>query len=271
MAKRKNKKRLPRSSARDRLPRRSPRGVGPRDRPRVSTSRLWRSLPTRGAARVTRARVRLLNGRARRRCWRARCVPLCCVLCHAGASYLFAVTPPWRASALPVARPRVASANAAIPRLRADLDAIATGGRARTATEARRAMRVAPWRAGKISLPRGARFEVACWSVDGLEFETGDWRRRRAPRPARFSDAKSDRAAGRARQKTILRALDTATRFARVRVHRSPWRRASRHSRKVRLESRRSPLSANGRLPPRPRLPRLVRPPSPSRHPRDTA
>ena len=129
----------------------------------------------------------------------------------------------------------------------------------------------APWRAGKISLPRGARFEVACWSVDGLEFETGDWRRRRAPRPARFSDAKSDRAAGRARQKTILRALDTATRFARARVHRSPWRRASRHSRKVRLESRRSPLSANGRLPPRPRLPRLVRPPSPSRHPRDTA
>jgi len=67
---------------------------------------------------------------------------LSCVLCHAGASYLFAVTPPWRASALPAARPRVASANAAIPRLRADLDAIATGGRARTATEARRAMRV---------------------------------------------------------------------------------------------------------------------------------
>ena len=92
------------------------------------------------------------NGRARRRCWRARCVPLCCVLCHAGASYLFAVTPPWRASALPAATPRVASANAAIPRLRTDLDAIATVGRARTATEARRAMRAAPSRgAAKIS------------------------------------------------------------------------------------------------------------------------
>lgn len=64
-----------------------------------------------------------------------------CVLCHAGASYLLAVTPLWRASALPAATPRVASANDAIPRLKADLDAIATGERARTATEARRAMR----------------------------------------------------------------------------------------------------------------------------------
>lgn len=226
---------------------------------------------TRGAARVTRARVRLLNGRARRRCWRARCVPLCCVLCHAGASYLFAVTPPWRASALPAARPRVASANAAIPRLRADLDAIATGGRARTATEARRAMRVPLGVQEKYLCreARGLKSLVGLWTVWNSRLETGDGVERALP--ARFSDAKSDRAAGRARQKTILRALDTATRFARARVHRSPWRRASRHSRKVRRESRRSPLSANGRLPPRPRLPRLVRAPSPSRLPRDTA
>lgn len=274
MAKRKNKKRLPRSSARDRLPRRSPRGVGPRDRPRVSTSRLWRSLPTRGAARVTRARVRLLNGRARRRFGRARCASA--QLCPLSQINGRRVVPVRGDSAL--ARERVASGEAA-RRLGERRDP-ASQGRPRRHRDGREGSNRdrsaagnegAPWRAGKISLPRGARFEVACWSVDGLEFETGDWRRRRAPRPARFSDAKSDRAAGRARQKTILRALDTATRFARVRVHRSPWRRASRHSRKVRRESRRSPLSANGRLPPRPRLPRLVRAPSPSRHPRDTA
>ena len=123
------------------------------------------------------------NGRARRRCWRARCVPLCCVLCHAGASYLFAVTPPWRASALPVARPRVASANAAIPRLRADLDAIATGGRARTATEARRAMRVPLGVQEKyLCKARGLKSLVGLWTVWNSRLESGDGVERRARR-----------------------------------------------------------------------------------------
>ena len=102
----------------------------------------------------------------------------------AGASYLFAVTPPWRASALPVARPRVASANAAIPRLRADLDAIATGGRARTATEARRAMRVPLGVQEKYLCreARGLKSLVGLWTVWNSRLETGDGVERRARR-----------------------------------------------------------------------------------------
>lgn len=273
VAKRKNKKRLPRSSARDRLEAQPARCRTARSSARLHLPTLAVASDARRGIWVTRARVRLLNGRARRRFGRARCASA--QLCPLSQINGRRVVPVRGDSAL--ARERVAGGEAA-RRLGERRDP-ASQGRPRRHRDGREGSNRdrsaagnegAPWRAGKISL-QGARFEVACWSVDGLEFETGDWRRRRAPRPARFSDAKSDRAAGRARQKTILRALDTATRFARVRVHRSPWRRASRHSRKVRRESRRSPLSANGRLPPRPRLPRLVRAPSPSRLPRDTA
>lgn len=269
MAKRKNKKRLPRSSARDRL-----EAQPARCRTARSSARLH--LPTLAVA--SDARRGAGHARAGPPPERSRATSVL-----AGSMRSALLCPLSRRRVVPVrgdsalARERVAGGEAA-RRLGERRDP-ASQGRPRRHRDGREGSNRdrsaagnegAPWRAGKISL-QGARFEVACWSVDGLEFETGDWRRRRAPRPARFSDAKSDRAAGRARQKTILRALDTATRFARVRVHRSPWRRASRHSRKVRRESRRSPLSANGRLPPRPRLPRLVRAPSPSRLPRDTA
>ena len=135
---RKNKKRFRRSSARDRLGAR--RAASDRAIVRARPPRRRRSRDTRrGAGRARGGPPRPVA----RDVGSGGLDAPSCVLCHAGASYLFAVTPPWRASALPAATPRVASANAAIPRLRTDLDAIATGGRARTATEARRAMRAA--------------------------------------------------------------------------------------------------------------------------------
>lgn len=144
---RKNKKRFRRSSARDRLGAR--RAASDRAIVRARPPRRRRSRDTRrGAGRARGGPPRPVA----RDVGSGGLDAPSCVLCHAGASYLFAVTPPWRASALPAATPRVASANAAIPRLRTDLDAIATVGRARTATEARRAMRAAPSRgAAKIS------------------------------------------------------------------------------------------------------------------------
>lgn len=274
VAKRKNKKRLPRSSARDRG---AARAVSDRAIVRASP-------PPDFGGRFRRAARHMGHARAGPPPERSRATSVL-----AGSMRSALLCPLSRRRVVPVrgdsalARERVAGGEAA-RRLGERRDP-ASQGRPRRHRDGREGSNRdrsaagnegAPWRAGKISLPRGARFEVACWlllvglwTVWNSRLESGDGVERALP--ARFSDAKSDRAAGRARQKTILRALDTATRFARARVHRSPWRRASRHSRKVRRESRRSPLSANGRLPPRPRLPRLVRAPSPSRLPRDTA
>ena len=266
---RKNKKRFRRSSARDRLGAR--RAASDRAIVRARPPRRRRSRDTRrGAGRARGGPPRPVA----RDVGSGGLDAPSCVLCHAGASYLFAVTPPWRASALPAATPRVASANAAIPRLRTDLDAIATVGRARTATEARRAMRAAPSRgAAKISRLFASFVLKSAPGVPcpGGSADVGS-RIRNAARGKPEVKATEPREA---RQKNKLSRHGASTRFARARVHRSPWRRASRHSRKVTRQPRRSPRSTNARLAPRSRFPRFVREPSssavPATLPRATA
>jgi len=246
------------------------RGFGPRDRPRstAETSAVARHATRRGS----RARGSAATGRARRRFGRARCAELCTLSRRR-------VVPVRGDSAL--ARERVAGGDAARrlgerrdpasqnrPRRHRDGWEGSNRDRSAAGNESR------PFKgcSKNISTFREFRFEVGSGCpVSGSPADVGS-RIRNAARGKPEVKATEPREA---RQKNKLSRHGASTRFARARVHRSPWRRASRHSRKVTRQPRRSPRSTNARLAPRSRFPRFVREPSssavPATLPRATA